>query len=225
MRRPRGFRRENAGDAEAFIRQEIMDNPSRSERSRKAAIQAALTIIARDGPGQLTFDAMSRESGISKGGLMHQFPNKPAVLKALLQHQIEHYEAFFRDYLAKVGDSRAEPSLSAQLAVMREHVKNPDGASLGIVAAVAEDPSLLSIVRETDAAVIKAIKSQAEDPELSLLRWSAARGLVVMTLFGQCPFSDKERDRLFERLLDEKRWTAQTAAKPRRTRKPRRPAA
>jgi len=50
-----------------------MDNATRSERSRTAAIQAALTIIARDGPGKLTFDAIARESGMSKGGLMHQF--------------------------------------------------------------------------------------------------------------------------------------------------------
>ena len=57
-----------------------MENAARSERSRKAAIQAALTIIARDGPGRLTLDAIARESGISKGGVMHQFRTKEAVL-------------------------------------------------------------------------------------------------------------------------------------------------
>jgi len=73
-----------------------MDNPSRSERSRKLAIEAAFTIIARDGPGQLTFDAIARESGISKGGLMHQFRTKGNVLKALLEHQTDYFENFFR---------------------------------------------------------------------------------------------------------------------------------
>ena len=61
-----------------------MDNPTRSERTRTAAIQAALAILERDGPGKLTFDAISRESGISKGGLMHQFRTKGDVLNALM---------------------------------------------------------------------------------------------------------------------------------------------
>ena len=41
-----------------------MDNPSRSERSRNAVLTAAITIIARDGPGRLTLDAIAREKQI-----------------------------------------------------------------------------------------------------------------------------------------------------------------
>jgi Bacterial regulatory proteins, tetR family len=48
-----------------------MDNATRSERSRNVALDAALVIIARDGPGRLTLDAIARESGLSKGGVMH----------------------------------------------------------------------------------------------------------------------------------------------------------
>lgn len=43
-----------------------MDNASRSERSRNVALDAALVIIARDGPGRLTLDAIARESGLPK---------------------------------------------------------------------------------------------------------------------------------------------------------------
>ena len=66
-----------------------MDNPTRSRRSRSAVLQAALAIIARDGPGRLTLDALARESGLSKGGLMHQFRSKQAVLLALIEHQLD----------------------------------------------------------------------------------------------------------------------------------------
>ena len=62
-----------------------MDNPSRSEKTRNAVIQAALAIIARDGPGRLTLDAIARESGISKGGLRlaaWHGPNNHPALKA-----------------------------------------------------------------------------------------------------------------------------------------------
>src|SRR6516225_1007090 len=102
-----------------------MDNASRSERSRNAAIQAALAIIARDGPGRLTLDAIARESGISKGGVLHQFRTKTAVLQALLQHQMDFFDRFARDYVARMEPDQAEPTLATQIATLREAVKTP----------------------------------------------------------------------------------------------------
>lgn len=197
-----------------------MDNPTRSERSRAAAIQAALTIISRDGPGQLTFDAISRESGISKGGLMHQFQTKGNVLKALLEHRTEYFENFSRDYLAKMGPDQTSTALLTQIATTRESMTQQDSVGHAILAALVEDPTLLSAIRESDAKRIKIVKSEAADPDLALLRWEAARGLALTSLLGLCPLSEKERSRLFDRLLDESRWEACTEApkKPRSAR-------
>lgn len=186
---------------------DTMDNPTRSERSRSAALQAALTIIARDGPGQLTFDAISRESGISKGGLMHQFRTKGDVLKALLALQVEQYEKFARDYQTGEGATKSEASLAAEIATMREAMDNPHAAGFAILAALVEDPALLSATRDRSGEKVKHIKAEAADPDLSLLRWAAARGLLFTALLGLCPLSEKERGRLFDRLLDESQWT------------------
>ncbi|GLU33343.1 TetR/AcrR family transcriptional regulator [Trinickia caryophylli] len=191
-----------------------MDNATRSERSRTAAIQAALKIIARDGPGKLTFDAIARESGMSKGGLMHQFRTKQEVLKALLEHQTEHFERFSRDYEATLDTSVAEPMLMAQIATAREATDQPQSVALALVAAFVEDPTLLAARRDNNAGKLKQLKAQAEDPELAMLRWAAATGLMLSELFGLSPFSAKERNRLFDRLLDDGQWTP-TAAKDR----------
>jgi len=203
-----------------LLLREFMDNPTRSERSRAAAIQAALTIISRDGPGQLTFDAISRESGISKGGLMHQFQTKGNVLKALLEHRTEYFENFSRDYLAKIGPDQPSATLLAQIATTRESMTQQDSVGYAILAALVEDPTLLSAIREIDAKRVKRIKAEAADPELALLRWEAARGLALTSLLGLCPLSDKERSRLFDRLLDERQWvsSSETPKKPRSVR-------
>ncbi|WP_175772566.1 TetR family transcriptional regulator [Paraburkholderia phenazinium] len=205
-----------------------MDNATRSERSRQAAIQAAFAIIARDGPGQLTFDAISRESGISKGGLMHQFRTKGDVLKALLEHEIEHFDKFSQHYLATEGTTKSEANLAAEIATMREATDNHTAAGFAILAAMVEDPALLAATRERSGAKVKHIKAEAADPDLALLRWAAARGLLFTARLGMCPLSDKERARLFERLLDESQWapcaeaSAAAKKKPRATRAPRR---
>jgi AcrR family transcriptional regulator len=185
-----------------------MDNPSRSERSRNAVLTAAITIIARDGPGRLTLDAIARESGLSKGGLMHQFRSKQAVLKALLRQQMTYFEEIGNRFLEKARATSSQPELAAQIATMQEAVAQPNSVAFAMAAVIAEDPSLLAGPRKIDAQIIKAIKARAADPELALLRWAAARGLLLNTLFGMSPLSDKERDRLFARLLDDRQWTA-----------------
>jgi AcrR family transcriptional regulator len=192
--------------ARAQITRGAMDNASRSQRTRRAVIQAALAIIARDGPGRLTLDAIARESGVSKGGLMHQFRTKEAVLKALLEHQIEYFADFSRAYMAEHGAGQAAPRLAAQIATLRQTLIEPRSVAFAIFGALGQDPSLLAITRENDAESLEAIKAEAKDPDLALLRWAAARGLALSALLGMCPLGEEERERLFERLLDEASW-------------------
>jgi AcrR family transcriptional regulator len=183
-----------------------MDNPSRSERTRKAALQAALTIIARDGPGRLTLDAIAKEAGISKGGLMHQFPSKQAVLKALLEQQVEYFEKF---HARRMTDAKTEhPELAAQIATFREAAMQPHSIASAFLGAVAEEPSLLSISRERDAERIAALKAEAGDSDLALLRRSAAEGLALSSIFGLSAMSRQDQMRLFDRLMDDAQWTA-----------------
>jgi AcrR family transcriptional regulator len=189
-----------------------MDNISRSERTRSAVLQAALAIIARDGPSRLTLDAIARESGISKGGLMHQFPTKTAVLKALLDHQIAHFGEFARKYMAEHGAQQAEPHLATDIATTRESIAGANPVAFAIMGAMAQEPSLLAVSKEIDAQSIRVIKAEAADPELATLRWAAARGLAITAMLGMCPLPEKERGRLFDRLLDDKQWSALSAS-------------
>jgi AcrR family transcriptional regulator len=206
-------RRDGAGVRELpYYSQEDMDNPTRSERSRNAAIRAALAILTRDGPGGLTFDSLSRESGISKGGLLHQFRTKADVLKALLAHQNENYDSFARSFLAAKGSTLREPALSCQIAVTRESINQPHSVARAILAALVEDPALLDQIREIDVANVRSVRSEAEDADIALVRLFAARGLAYTTLLGLNPLSDRQRERLFKVLLDEDRWASDPTA-------------
>jgi len=196
-----------------------MDNATRSELSRNAVLEAALAIIARDGPGRLTLDAIVQESGVSKGGLMHHFRTKEAVLKALLQRQIDYAEEFSRGYFDEFGTRQSQPHLATQIATLREAVTTPPSVFFALLGAAAQEPGLLSTTREIDAKKIEIIKAEAADPELAMLRWVAAWGLTLTALMGLSPISEEERKRLFDRLLDDRRWLAPpAAAEPRHTR-------
>lgn len=185
-----------------------MDNPSRSERSRNAALEAATTILTRDGPGRLTLDAIARESGLSKGGVMHQFRTKEAVLRALLEQQMAYFEEFSNRYIARARETTDQPELAAQIATLREAISTPRSGAFALLAAMNENPELMAMPRDVDIEKVARMKAEARDPDLALLRWAAARGLLLSSLFGLSSLSDAERDRLFERLLDDSKWTA-----------------
>ncbi|CAD6536796.1 TetR/AcrR family transcriptional regulator [Paraburkholderia sabiae] len=194
-----------------------MDNQTRSENTRKKAIEAALTILTREGVGGLTFDSLSRESGISKGGLLHQFRTKDGVLKALLDHQRQQFEAIAHAHMAKGGATKTEPCLSSQIAIYRESVKQPHSVARAVLAALAENPELLADFKATDVERMKKLREESSDIELSLLRYFAASGLAFNSLLGLSPLPDSMMNRLFDRLLDEAAWVSQK--QPAKTRK------
>ena len=185
-----------------------MDNPSRSERTRKVALQAALTIIARDGPGRLTLDAIAKEAGISKGGLMHQFPSKHAVLKALLHQQMEQSKAIHDRYIATADAGHHEPHLAAQIVTMREAATHRQTVALAFLSAMTDEPALLELVQQRDAERLAEVRAEARDPDLAMLRRAAAHGLAFDRLFGLATLPARDEARLFDRLLDESQWTA-----------------
>lgn len=189
-----------------------MSNTDRSERSRNAALQAALIIMAREGPARLTLAAIARESGLSKGGVTYHFPSKNAVLRALFDHQSRHFEMYSRRYRATARS--AQPELAAQIATMQELTAAPNPLAFAMLAALSDDPGLLAGPRCLDAEKVKGIKNEAEDQELALLRWAAARGLALAALLGPCSLSDEERGELFDRLLDDTQWTGSAKAAP-----------
>jgi AcrR family transcriptional regulator len=185
-----------------------MDNATRSARSRSAVLEAAIAIMARDGPGRLTMDAIARESGISKGGVIHQFGTKEAVLKALIERSAENFAEFASAYRREKGAALPQPYLAMQIAALREAATTSRSSLQALLGAAAAEPNLLSTTRNDLIESLETIRAEAPDPDLSILRWVAAWGLNLTTLLGLSPLTQAERDCLFERLLDAKQWTA-----------------
>lgn len=189
-----------------------MDNSQRSKRTREAAIAAALAIVTREGAARLTIDAIARESGISKGGVLHHFRTKEAVLKALLEHQIETGTALFRSLLESQPPERRERHLAAQISAYRSAVSHPKAATFAIAGAMAEAPELLAELRRDDAGRVARVQAEAENPTIALIRWAAAMGLSLGEILGLSPIPDAERERLFDYLQDDRNWTAEAVS-------------
>src|SRR5687767_7614478 len=57
---------------------------SDSAATRQRLLEAANRIVRRDGGARLTLDAVAAEAGVSKGGVLYHFPNKDALIGAML---------------------------------------------------------------------------------------------------------------------------------------------
>jgi AcrR family transcriptional regulator len=61
-------------------------------RTRREVIEAAARALIAHGPG-VSLDAVAKEAGVSKGGLLHHFRTKQALIVGLIDAWFDHYDA------------------------------------------------------------------------------------------------------------------------------------
>jgi AcrR family transcriptional regulator len=94
----------------------------RSEAADRAILEAALTLMAREGYARMSVDAVAAEAGVSKPTLYLRYPSKAALATAALAHMRE------RTAPRETGDTRAD--LVALLRHFRAGVERPFGMAM-----------------------------------------------------------------------------------------------
>lgn len=165
--------------------------------------------MAREvGPGRLSLEAVAERAGISKGGLLYNFPSKSDLLKAMVAEQLKDAEDALDDILSGGGASDANPMLEFLIA-------RADGAAgcarkppIGFLAAVAENPELLDPARDFHAKLVDCLRKTSRDLPAALIAYLALEGLRSLDLMEMNSLRPAEREAVFEVL-------ARLAAAPR----------
>jgi AcrR family transcriptional regulator len=158
--------------------------------TRAKLLDAASTVIRRDGPQALTLDAVAAEAGVSKGGLLYHFKSKRELLDALVARWMDDFQ---RDIDAAPGS------------FPERYVRASDGAKAeeaGLLAALVADPGVLTAVRERHAAWQDRIATEGGDPVDATVARLAADGLWLADLLGIAPPGGELRARVLARLLE-----------------------
>ena len=135
--------------------------------SRDNILDAAQRVASREGAGKLTLDKVACECGLSKGGLLYNYPNKEALLKSMLDRLLEQFLSI----------------------------------AMCILTASAENPELLEPMRAVFRDSYQRISAECTDPDLGLLLWSAADGILFHHILGIAPYPQAEKSKLFQKLL------------------------
>ncbi|MBL9137966.1 MAG: TetR/AcrR family transcriptional regulator [Verrucomicrobiales bacterium] len=175
---------------------------SRKSNSREDILVAAEQVVRERGTGHLTLDTVAERAGISKGGLLHHFPTKEALLRALLSR---HLERFDRD-LQQAGTGRGGGNARAE--ALKDFVRfgfredeDNERISAALLAAGASDPKLLTPVREWHQRHFEAFAAGTKYPLRVLVLMLAMDGLWLNELLRTSAFDRGVKAELMEEML------------------------
>ncbi len=163
-------------------------------------LDAALRVIAADGAPKLTLAQVARAAGVSKGGLLHHFPNKEALLGALLEREFDAFEAAVERQAERSGDPFAART-RALITVSFAAQTGGHNLLLSLLAAVFENPELLGTVRLKWAAYRRRFLQDGLPGAQAMLIQLALDGLFFADLLALEPPADGPRDDLRRALL------------------------
>ena len=175
--------------------------PAKRERpnARDRILNAVLAVTEKSGAGHLSLEAIARQAGVSKGGLLYHFPTKKSLMRALVEHHISLTEQAIVE--AELTARSPNAVATALVHVSRKvcDVKRPR-AQEGALAAFVEDPSLFDPVRTHHRRVADRLRASAADPDLSLIALLTLEGIKAHDVMALDFLKEAERKRVLERL-------------------------
>ncbi len=76
--------------------------------NRTRILEAAVRVINRDGVRGVTFESVSAESGLTRGGLLYHFPSREALLQGIDSHLVQTWEAQMEALAGKPADQTTQ---------------------------------------------------------------------------------------------------------------------
>jgi AcrR family transcriptional regulator len=152
------------------------------------------------GVSGMTLEAVAREAGVSKGGLLYHFPSKEALISGMIERLIEGFTDALERELEE-GDADSGRWLRAYARASFGEDRWYLEISAGLLSAVAEDPALLDPLRRGFEGWQRRAERDGVDPAVGTLVRLAADGLFFAEVLGFAPPEGRLRERVLEALL------------------------
>lgn len=181
--------------------------PSKSAKSssltRETLLGAATQVILEKGVEALTLDAVARQAGVSKGGLLYHFPNKNALVVGLGEQLIQEFEAA----LQAEFDRDDAPGTPGQW--VRAYIRSTlrmSGQTLALVARLTSlivemPPELLKVAEAYEQRCRQRLDADGLDPTQAAIVQLAIDGLWFSEVFQLSALDETRQAQVVERLL------------------------
>ena len=163
-------------------------------------VDAAEDVVTEMGAAHMTLDAVAAKAGISKGGLLHHFRTKEALLEAMIRRLIERREESRIKALNQLPDG---PTRELKAYILSGLLRDRKADCMGapILAALAHNPKLAEPIREIVKKRYAEFVSKGLKFERAIVLALAADGLLFHEVVSLSPFTEEQRNKVLEELL------------------------
>jgi AcrR family transcriptional regulator len=167
--------------------------------SREKILTAAAAVARENGPGNLSLDAVANRAGVSKGGLLYNFPTKAKLMQALVENYLKEFEQALE--VESAANSK-ESLLAIYIRLSTRECEKTHPSASWIFSAVAEDPDFLAPIKSFRRQLFDRLKAETPDLNALLVAYLAIEGMRSLNLFDFDLLSEREREMLTSSLLE-----------------------
>lgn len=168
---------------------------------REKVLEAAESVVAAQGAGALTIDAVAQAAGITKGGVQSCFGTKEALIEAMLMR----WGAMYTDQIEALAGTA--PSTLAGLKAHIDTTANAEdeanARTAALLATLMQSPAYMTWVRDWYAERFRGLAQlEGEAGPRARIAFLATEGLFFLRHFGLMDMSRKEWESYFTEVVD-----------------------
>ena len=170
--------------------------------TREKLVQAAAQLVISKGITRVTLEQVALEAGVSKGGLLHHFPTKQALLNGLIEQVGQVFKARLEKYMAL--ETPLQPGRLARAYIRASFEYETDELQLtnAIAKVVSEFPELLQELQTDFAQLDQEMQQDGLPAARALVIRLACDGLWFSELIGVSSLQESLRSQMLEELLE-----------------------
>jgi AcrR family transcriptional regulator len=175
---------------------------------RDAVLKAAVDLVESEGAGMLTLDAVASRAGVSKGGLLHHFKSKEALLTAMMGQLAQTFEEE-RQAAVAVLNANASDSVEHEVELMTTYLERAfaglgarNKSAMALFAVAAHQPELMQPIRDYFAERTEDVLKHMGNPRAVLSLSLLADGLWLFDALGIPPFTGKLREEVRDSVIE-----------------------
>jgi AcrR family transcriptional regulator len=161
-------------------------------------LDATETLVARQGIGSLTMDAVAAEAGVSKGAVLHHFRSKDALVEAMASRKLLALQSEMARQKARIS-----PDDPYALAGMARQAQYSDERAFprAILVAAVENSNALGLFREMVSGKLAEVEREAGGRDLDPLLLFSVLGLLLTKSLGLLDLPPEKAEAYLETVL------------------------
>jgi AcrR family transcriptional regulator len=169
--------------------------------TREKLIQAAAQLVVSKGIHRVTLEQIALEAGVSKGGLLHHFPTKQALLSGLIEQVGRVFKVRLEKFMGLETSDQPGRLARAYIRASFEYEADELHLTNAIAKVVGEFPELLLELQAEFAQLDQEMQADGLPAARAIVIRLACDGLWFSELIGVTSLEEPLRSQMLEELI------------------------